>query len=164
MRHYWIVLVSAVLLLALPAIGKDQPKFKTIEIKHFPYAEGVELGPEFPDFLYAELKTELQKAKLSEQIVGEGEVVDAADAPLSIIIEGTVLEYKKGNLVKEAFTPFHLGGHRSMRAQLKVTRRSNNETVLDKELKVDVSSTADPKHLARFMAKQIARELKQAKN
>ncbi|MGH8245932.1 MAG: hypothetical protein ACREUU_05815, partial [Gammaproteobacteria bacterium] len=49
---------------------KGQAKFKTAEVKHFSHGEGVELSPEFPDFLYAQLKKELQKTGLFEQIIG----------------------------------------------------------------------------------------------
>lgn len=162
MRRYCLLLFlfTAALSVSLYGSAKDKPPvFKSAEIKHFPNAEGVELPPEFGDFLYAELKTELQKAKLCEQVIGEGEVVEAADAPQSAVIEGTVLEYKKGSVVKEKLIGFG-AGLRSLVAHVTVTRRSNKESLLDKDIKVRVSSTADPKHLARFLAKQIANEMK----
>src|SRR5437763_15401714 len=101
MRKYYLLLAAAVFLLTTWAGAKDQPKFKSIEVKHFPNAEGVELPPEFSDFLYAELKETLQKKNLAEQLIGEDEVVDSADAAQSVILEGSVLEYKKGSVVKE---------------------------------------------------------------
>ena len=159
MRKYCIAVLAAVLLLALSAGAKDQPKYKSVEIKHFPNAEGVELPPEFGDFLYAELKTELQKKKIFEQVVGEGEVVDAADAPKSVIVDGKVLEYKKGSLTKQMLIGFG-AGRRSLTAHVKAVRRSNNETLLDKDMKVRVPAQFDPKHLARILAKAIAGELK----
>ena len=159
---YRKLLAAAVvtLLLALPGWGqKREPRFKSAEAKHFPRAEGVELSPEFPDFLYAELKTELQKSGLFEQIVGEGEVVEEADAPRSVVVEGNILEYKKGSVVKESLIGFG-AGMRSLRAQILVRRRSNNESLLDKEMKVRASSKWDEKTLARFLAKKIAGEMK----
>ena len=63
-RISWII-VTLVLLSATWAIAKDQPKFKSIEVKHFPNAEGVELPPEFSDYLYAELRSTLEKKKLA---------------------------------------------------------------------------------------------------
>ena len=53
------VLLVMVVFLSLAALAKDKPKYKSVEIKHFAQAEGVELSPQFSDFLYAELKTEL---------------------------------------------------------------------------------------------------------
>src|SRR5438045_6522499 len=106
MRKYYLLLAAAVFLLTTWASAKDQPKFKSIEVKHFPNAEGVELPPEFSDYLYAELRATLQKKKLAEQFLGEDEVVDAADAPKSAVLEGSVLEYKKGSVVKESLIGF----------------------------------------------------------
>src|SRR5438067_4804550 len=95
------LLIAIAFFLTTLASAKDQPKFKSIEVKHFPSAEGVELPPDFGDLLYAELKTALQKKNLAKELIGEGEVVDAADAPNSAILEGNVLEYKKGSRAKE---------------------------------------------------------------
>jgi len=56
---------------AIPAFAKDpQPQFKSVEAKHFSRAEGVELSPAFSDYLYAELRAELIKAKLFGQVLG----------------------------------------------------------------------------------------------
>jgi uncharacterized protein DUF4410 len=153
------VLFATVFLLTAAAIAKDQPRFKSVEIKHFSLAEGVELPPQFSDYLYAELRADLQKKKVTEQLVGEDEVVDAADAPQSMILEGSVLEYKKGSLVKEKLIGFG-AGLRSLTAHVKLLRRSNNEAVIDKDLKVRASSQLDPKALAKFLAGQITRELR----
>src|SRR5260370_9209416 len=69
--------LATALLFATPAIAKDiVPQFKSVEAKHFPRAEGVELSPAFSDYLYAELRAELTKAKLFGQVIGEDEVVD----------------------------------------------------------------------------------------
>src|SRR5215472_11372447 len=109
MRRISCIIATLVFLSATWAVAKDQPKFKSIEIKHFPNSEGVELPPEFSDYLYAELRSTLQKKKLAEQFVGEDEVVDAADASSSVILEGSVLEYKKGSVVKESLIGFGAG-------------------------------------------------------
>ena len=158
MRKYLLLLAFAFLLTAL-AIAKDQPKFKSIEVKHFPNAEGVELPPEFSDYLYAELRATLQKKKIAEQLLGEDEVVDAADAPRSVILEGSVLEYKKGSIVKESLIGFGAGA-RSLTAHVKLTRRSSKEAIIDKDIKVRAMARWDPKTLAKFLAGSIAGELK----
>src|SRR5438270_2148895 len=102
--------LTLALLCATPAIAKDTaPQFKSVEARHFPRAEGVELSPAFSDYLYAELRAELIKAKLFGQVVGEDEVVDQADAPQSLLIVGTIMEYKKGSVVKDALIGFGAG-------------------------------------------------------
>jgi hypothetical protein len=150
---------AAVLLLVGLAGAKNEPVFKSVEVKHFSQVEGVELPPEFSDFLYAELRATLQKKKIADQIVGEDEVVDPADQANSVILEGSVLEYKKGSVVKEQLIGFGVGA-RSLTAHIKLLRRSNNEAVIDKTLKVKAPAHMDPHHLARFLASEITRELK----
>jgi Domain of unknown function (DUF4410) len=160
MRRHWFLLIAALMLLPPLAVSKDtKPRFKTVEIRHFPFAEGVELPPEFSDFLYAALKQELQKSGLFEQIVGEGEVVDAADAPQSLVLEGNVVEYKKGSVVKRAIFGAWAGS-RSLTAQIQVRRRTNQESLLEKQLKSRCPADWNPETLARYLAHQIANEMK----
>ena len=117
------------------------------------------MPPEFSDFLYAELRADLQKKKVADQLPGENEVADPADAAQSVILEGSVLEYKKGSLVKESLIGFGMG-MRSLSAHVKLTRRSDNHLLIDKDVKVRASSKMDPKQLAKFLAGEITRELR----
>ena len=94
----WKKLTLLLLIVAvLPVMAEDKkkPKFKSMEVRHFAQAEGVELAPEFPDFLYAQMREDFKKSGVFEQIVGENEAVDAADAANSIIVHGKLLEYRK---------------------------------------------------------------------
>ena len=154
-----VLLVFTVLLISICVIAKDKPKFKSVEVKHFTQVEGVELSPQFGDFLFAELKTELKKSGLFEEILAQDEVVDPADAPRSLIVDGSVLEYKKGSVAKEVIIGFG-AGRRSLRAQLNVQRRSDNSSLLQKELTVKTSSRIDEKLLARQLAKSIVHQIK----
>ena len=154
-----MVFPIVILLISVSAFAKDKPKFKSVEVKHFTQVEGVELSPQFSDFLYAELKTELKKSGMFEEILTEGEVVDPADAERSLIVDGSVLEYKKGSVAKEVIIGFGTG-RRSLRAQVNVQRRSNQNSLLQKELKVKTSSRVDEKLLARQLAKSIVNEMK----
>jgi hypothetical protein len=142
------------------AQGPASPQYKAAEVTHFTASEGVELTPEFYDFLYAELKAELQKKKVVEQIIGEGEVVDAADAPTTLSIGGSVLEYKKGSVAKAVLIGFGTG-RRSLRSQVKIVRLSDKQAVFDQELTVKFDPRWDNKQLARQLAGKIANELKQ---
>ena len=157
MRRYYLLL-AAVFLLIPWANAKDRPKFKSIEVKHFSSAEGVELPPEFSDFLYAELRAGLQNKRVARQLLGEGEVVDPADAAQSAILEGNILEYKKGSIVKESLLRGFAGG-RSLTAHVRVVRRSDNEAIVDKDVKVQAMARWDPKMLAEVLARKVTKEL-----
>lgn len=150
------------LLLASPAFAKDpETQFKTVEAKHFARSEGVELSAEFSDYLYAELRAELTKSKLCSQVIGEGELVDAADAPASLIVEGTLIEYKKGSVVKSRLIGFG-SGLRSLRIEASVNRRSDNKSLAAIKVKVKTLPQWDEKVLAKEAAKQIVKEMKKS--
>lgn len=67
MRTFVVIsfaILAGVLLAAASASAKDSnSRYKTVEAKHFDRAE-VELTPEFTDYLYAELRTRLEKTKI----------------------------------------------------------------------------------------------------
>jgi hypothetical protein len=152
--------LAAALLWTTPALAKDhEVQFKSIEAKHFPRAEGVELSPAFSDYLYAELRQELTKAKIFGQVLGEDEVVDAEDAPKSLLIVGTITEYKSGSVVKNALIGFG-AGMRSLKVDATVSRRSNLQSVTAIHVHVKVSPRWDEKVMAKFAAKNIVKQLK----
>src|SRR5260370_26878302 len=152
--------LATALLFATPAIAKDiVPQFKSVEAKHFPRAEGVELPPAFSDYLYAELRAELTKAKLFGQVIGEDEVVDAEDAPKSLVIVGTITEYKKGSVVKAQLIGFG-AGWRSLKVDANVARRSDQQNLTAIHVHVKVSPRWDEKIMARTAAKDIVKQLK----
>lgn len=162
MRVIRMAMAVALLAAALPASAKDpEAQFKSVEAKHFTKAEGVELSPEFADYLYAELRAELTKAKLFGQVIGEGEVVDAADAPASIIIDGNITEYKKGSAVKDALIGF-TAGWRSLKVDTTIKRRSNQTVIVSPQIHVRASPRWKDKVLAKEAAHQIVKDLKQA--
>lgn len=162
MRIIRMAVMLAFCLAALPAFAKDkEAQFKSVEAKHFTRAEGVELSPEFADYLYAELRAELTKAKLFGQVIGEGEVVDAADAPSSIIIEGNITEYKKGSAVKDALIGF-TAGWRSLKVDTTVKLRSDQSVVVNPQIHVRASPRWKDKVLAKEAAHEIVKELKNA--
>ena len=140
-----LVAVLGILLLASSA-GAQQaaPKFKSIEITHFTQAEGVEVSPEFPDFLYATLKKEFKETGLFEQVIGENENVDAADASRSLILQGTLLEDSRRG---------------SSRARVVVRRRNSPGAVFDQEVKVRSTPELLAPRLANKIAKEVAKEL-----
>ena len=152
--------VAGALIAAPPASAKNaETKYKTVEAKHFDRAEGVELMPEFSDYLYAELRTQLQKTKLFGQVIGEGEVVDEADAPASVVVTGTLAEYKKGNLTESVLIGF-TAGWRSLKIQVNLARRNDQQSLGTFEVKVRADPRWKPQILALEAARAIAKEIK----
>jgi hypothetical protein len=160
MRLMRLGILTAIFLAALPCFGKDpDAQFKSVEAKHFTKSEGVELSPEFADYLYAELRAELVKAKLFGQVIGEGEVVDAADAPASIVIDGTITEYKKGSVTKDVLIGF-TAGWRSLKLNTTIKRRSDQSIIASPEIHVRASPRWKDKVLAKEAAHEIVKEIK----
>ena len=162
MRKGIVVLVVALALVTASAQAKDEaPKFKTVEAKHFQSSEGVELSPAFADYFYAELRNELSKAKMANDVIGEGEAVDDADAAKSAVITGTITEYKKGSVVKSALIGFG-AGMRSLKMDADVVRRSDKQNLCIIHVHVKVQPRWDEKVMAKFAAKQVVSEMKKA--
>lgn len=163
MRHRFTIcfaLLAGVLIASAPlSAKKDDSKYKTVEAKHFDRAEGVELTPEFSDYLYAELRTQLQKTKLFGEVIGEGEVVEDADAPASVVVTGTLTEYKKGNMVENRLVGFGTG-RRSLKLTVNVVRRSDKKSLGTIQVHVKANPQWNEKFLAVEAAKEIAHEVK----
>ena len=160
MRMPFIAALSLNFFLAAPARAKEPvPKYKTVEAKHFTRAEGVELSPEFVDYFYAELRTELQKTKIFTQVIGEGELVDEADVPQSVIVEGSITEYKKGSVAKDVLIGF-TAGWRSLRISANLSRRGDGKSLKNIEAHVRASPRWNEKVLALEAAKEVAKQIK----
>jgi len=162
MRVATVGIVALVLALGAPAKAEDEsPQFKTAEAKHFTTAEGVELSPTFVDYFYAELRSELTKAKIVAEVIGEGEAVDDADAPQSLVITGTITEYKKGSVAKAALIGFG-AGMRSLRMDADVVRRSDKQNLCVLHVHVKVDPRWNEKVMAKTAANQMVKEMKKA--
>ena len=150
-----IALAAALLVLPSYAFSKDkETQFKTVEAKHFTQAEGVELSPAFADYFYAELPAELKKAKMADDVIGEGEAVDDGDASKSAVIVGTITEYKKGSVVKSALIGF-TAGWQSLRMDADVQRRSDKQNLCT----LHIHTRIDPRWNEKIMAKAAAHEV-----
>ena len=162
MRVLMVALVAGFFAMGAVAKPKDEtPQYKTAEAKHFTTAEGVELTPAFVDYFYAELRSELTKAKLVNEVVGEGEAVDDADAPKSLVISGTITEYKKGNVVKSALIRFG-AGMRSLKMDADVVRRSDKQNLCVLHVHVKIDPRWNEKIMAKGAAHQMVKEMKKA--
>ena len=155
MRIFMVALIAATFAIGASAAPKDEtPQFKTAEAKHFTTAEGVELSPAFVDYFYAELRNELTKSKFVKEVIGEGETVDDADAPRSLVISGTIIEFKKGSVVKSALIGFG-AGFKSLKMDADVVRRSDKQNLCV----IHVHTKIDPRWNEKVMAKSAAREM-----
>ena len=155
-------ILGFLLLSGVSLAAKDTaPQFKTVEAKHFARVEGVELSPEFADYLYAEVRAELIKAKLFGQVLGEGEVVDAADASSSIVIDGNITEYKKGSVAKDVLIGF-TAGWRSLKVDTTIKRRSDQKVLITQQVHVRASPRWNEKVLAKAAARQIVNDIKKS--
>jgi len=160
MRISTLLVIAAMLTVGATAKAKDEaPQFKTAEAKHFTQAEGVELTPAFSDYFYAELRSEIEKARLAKDVIGEGETVDDSDAPQSIVITGTITEYKKGSVVKSALIGFG-AGMRSLKMDADVVRRSDKQNLGILHVHVKILPNWDEKIMAKTSAKQLVNEMK----
>jgi hypothetical protein len=159
--RFLTVIVTAMLVCCSAALAKEKetPLFKSVEAKHFAQAEGVELSPAFGDYFYAELRAELQKASLASEVIGEGEAVEDADAPKSMVIVGTIAEYKKGNVVKSALIGF-TAGWQSLKMDADVQRRSDKQVLCTIHVHTKIDPRWDEKMMAKIAAKQIVKEMK----
>jgi uncharacterized protein DUF4410 len=159
MRSLMITLLAA--LLVAPGVAAKDPEnvYKTAEAKHFTRVEGVELSPAFTDYLYAELRAELGKTKLFAQVIGEGEAVEDADAANSVVIEGVITEYKKGNRAADAIIGFGAGA-RSLKMDVNITRRSDHKDMGAIKVHTKISPRWSETVMAKVAAHQIAHEVK----
>src|ERR1700746_1787613 len=162
MRVLIASVVAAIFAIGVAAKPKDEaPQYKTAEARHFTSAEGVELSPAFVDYFYAELRNELAKGKFVKEVVGEGETVDDVDATNSLIVTGTITEYKKGNVVKSALVGFG-AGFKSIKMDADVVRRSDKQNLCTLQVHVKVDPRWNEKVMAKGAAHEIVREMKKA--
>src|SRR5215469_13607733 len=161
MRTLITALLVGLFAIVATARPKDEVLYKTAEAKHFSTAEGVELSPAFVDYFYAELRNELTKAKLVKEVIGEGETVDDADAPRSLVISGTVTEFKKGSVVKSALIGFG-AGFKSLKMDADVLRLSDKQNLCAIHVHVKIDPRWNEKVMAKGAAHEMVKEMKKA--
>jgi hypothetical protein len=95
-----VVLVAALLFLAGSVFAKDAPKYKTAEVKQVTIAEGVQLPDninpqQLLKLLSDEIREQLSKKDVAEQVIADGGVVPDAVVPDSIVVECKIADFKK---------------------------------------------------------------------
>jgi hypothetical protein len=94
-------------------------------------------------------------------VIGEGEAVEDADAPRSLVLEGSIIEYKKGSVAKDVIIGFG-AGMRSLKLEAIVKRRSDQQNVASIFVHVRVSPRWKEEIMAKTAADDIANQLKKA--
>jgi hypothetical protein len=94
-------------------------------------------------------------------VIGEGEAVEDADAAKSVVLEGVITEYKKGNRAADAIIGFGVG-MRSLKMSVNLTRRSDHQDMGAIEVHVKISPRWKEEVMAKAAAHQIAHEVKNA--
>jgi hypothetical protein len=97
MRRFALVaLIPAAILLLTASLSarNNQPKYKTIEVKHFTKADGVDLSDVFINSFYDGLRAQIEKEKVADQVVADGAAVPDADAADSVVVEGRFTEFE----------------------------------------------------------------------
>jgi hypothetical protein len=86
----------------------SKPEFKSIEVKHFTNAEGVQLSSNFSKYFYASFLAELQRLNVAEQTVEEGTPVNDTQGthgfkPQFIVLEGKFVKVEEGRQKGDKF-------------------------------------------------------------
>jgi len=114
MRRFTLYLTLAGILLWPLALAAQnmkpvsKPEFKSIEVKHFTNAEGVQLSPNFSKYFYASFLAEMQRLNVAEQTVEEGAPVNDTQGshglnPQFIVLEGKFVAVKEGRQKGDKF-------------------------------------------------------------
>ena len=141
---------------SLGAKSKEEVQFKTIELKHFSVAQGVDLWQEYPNLFYTQLRTELAKKKIAVQVIEEGGTVADADVANSLVVEGKITDFKKGG--KGMFSPG------ALTIEFNVYRRSDHTAVASvmPTLKLAPPWYRDDELFAKITGRWAADEIKKA--
>jgi len=107
MRRFSLYITLASIVLCTPGLAAQdvkpvsKPDTKSIEVKHFTNADGVQLSPNFQKAFYASFLAEMQRLNVAEQTVEEGAAVVDTEGPHSfipyfVVLEGTFVTVQEG--------------------------------------------------------------------
>jgi hypothetical protein len=106
----------------------SKPHARSIEVKHFTTAAGVQLSQNFSRYFYASFLAELQRLKVADQTVQEGAAVVDTDRPHGLIPHFILLEGKFVT-VQEGRNKAGKLEARSAHIEIHLFRRSNHKEV-----------------------------------
>jgi len=134
MRRFSLYIALAIIVLwPLGLAAQDvkpvsKPQFKSIEVKHFTNADGVQLSPNFLKVFYASFLAELQRLNVADQTVEEGTPVNDTQGPHGsnpqfIVLEGKFVAVKEG---RQKGDKFEAG---SANLEIRLFRRSDHKAL-----------------------------------
>ncbi|MGP8187420.1 MAG: hypothetical protein ACLQKY_15265 [Terracidiphilus sp.] len=135
MRRFSFCIALAIIVLGPLALAAQtvkpvsKPEFKSIEVKHFTAADGVQLSPNFEKFFYASFLAELQRLNVAEQTVEDGTPVVDTDKtglfsiPHFLVVEGKFVKIQEGS---QQGSNFEAG---SANLEIRFFRRDNHKEI-----------------------------------
>jgi hypothetical protein len=150
-----LFLLLTILFTVAPLAAKDtQPQFNTIVVKHFVNANGTNQSQDFINYFCDSLRAGLEKAKVTNQAVGEGVTVADAVATNSLSIEGKFTDFNRG------------GGFKVGKLGLEINIYRISDHALVKTMTTQAAFKPSPmnkdKNVAEFTGNQTAYLVKQA--
>lgn len=137
MRRFSLYIALAIIvfvplaLVAQKMTPVSKPTLKSVEVKHFTNAEGVQLSPNFSKVFYASFLAELQRLNISDQVVEDGTPVNDTQGSHGfktqfIIVEGRFVAVKEG---RQKGDKFEAG---AANIEIHFYRRSDHKEFTDK--------------------------------
>jgi len=119
---------------------ESKPSTKSIEVKHFTNASGVQLSPNFLRYFYSSFLAETQRLNIADQTVEEGAAVVDTDGPHSfiphfLVLEGTFVNIQEGH---ENGGNFEAG---SARIDLILYRRNNHKLIMKNKIRIALNGS-----------------------
>jgi hypothetical protein len=123
MKRYALYLFLFALLFPVSATASSAPPLiRTIIVKHFSNAMGVDKSQDFINFFCDALRDELLKEKVASQVAEDALPVADADAPNSLVIEGKFTGFDKGGVFTVGYVTMEIEMYRvSDHALMKMT-------------------------------------------
>ncbi len=161
MRRFslYIALASIVLwpltLAAQDVKPVSKPVYKSIEVKHFTIADGVQLSPNFSKYFYSSFLAEMQRLNVAKQTIEEGTPVnDTKDShgmlryfkgKFKIVLEGMFVSVQEG---REKDGKFEAGSanieiHFFLRKNHKEVAKLKTKVALNESLQNDEQKVAE---------------------
>jgi hypothetical protein len=151
-----LFLLLCILFTAAPMAAKDsQPQFNTIIVKHFTNSNGMNKSQEFINQFSDSLRTYLEKVKIANHVIGEGNQVADAFAADSLSIEGEFIGTDK---------EIYMVTVGKLNVEINIFRISDHALVKTMTAKalIPPSISKNDQDMAAETGSQIARQIQQA--
>lgn len=136
----------------IPAAHAQQ--YAAIQLKHFTNAPGTYMSAEFTNSFYDTMRNQLEKEKLSANVLDESAMVSATDAVNSLVIEGRFTGFEKGGFIKPG----------KVTAEFNICRISDHALVrtVTKDLPFPWGASTSDKRMGEYVGRFAAMDVKEA--